>query len=159
MGGQYSLPFTTAVAISRDMSNPLVFSEETLWDPYVRELALRVEIEEHGSGPEVIIDVDGESHVIEVGDFPGSLRHPLSFDEVCHKFRRYTQTVVELKRREKILKLVEHLEQISDMALLARLLQARNNSTACREVRPPALATHPRRLYTQSWSAASGRCR
>ena len=124
LGGQYSLPFTTAVAISRDMSNPLVFSEETLWDPYVRELALRVEIEEHGSGPEVIIDVDGESHVIEVGDFPGSLRHPLSFDEVCHKFRRYTQTVVELKRGEKILKLVEHLEQLSDMALLARLLQA-----------------------------------
>src|SRR5262249_7766985 len=39
MGGQYSLPFTAAVALTRDMSNPLVYNDEAVKDPLVRKLA------------------------------------------------------------------------------------------------------------------------
>ena len=44
MGGQYSLPFTTAVALSRDLSNPLEYNDAAVQDPVVRELARRVEL-------------------------------------------------------------------------------------------------------------------
>src|SRR2546427_2535448 len=36
LGGQYSLPFTTAVALTRDMANPLVYNAEAVADPWVR---------------------------------------------------------------------------------------------------------------------------
>ena len=36
MGGQYSLPFTAAVALTRDMSNPLVYDDAAVQDPLVR---------------------------------------------------------------------------------------------------------------------------
>ncbi len=48
LGGQYSLPFTTAVALTRDMSNPLVYDEEAIRDPLVRDLARRIELEPVG---------------------------------------------------------------------------------------------------------------
>src|SRR5499427_9245674 len=36
LGGQYSLPFTTAVALTRDMSDPLVYDLNAVEDPIVR---------------------------------------------------------------------------------------------------------------------------
>src|SRR5436309_2942828 len=44
LGGQYSLPFTTAVALTRDMSNPLVYNADAVADPVVRGLARRIEL-------------------------------------------------------------------------------------------------------------------
>src|SRR5438552_3510017 len=42
LGGQYSLPFTAAVALTRDMSNPLVYDQDAVDDPLVRDLARRI---------------------------------------------------------------------------------------------------------------------
>ena len=44
MGGQYSLPFTAAVAFTRDLSDPLVYTEDAVHDPVVRALAQRIEL-------------------------------------------------------------------------------------------------------------------
>src|SRR5499433_3789920 len=44
LGGQYSLPFTTAVALTRDMADPLVYDFEAVRDPLVRDLARRIEL-------------------------------------------------------------------------------------------------------------------
>src|SRR5215470_15714096 len=44
LGGQYSLPFTAAVALTRDMSDPLVYDGDAVADPVVRDLALRIEL-------------------------------------------------------------------------------------------------------------------
>src|SRR5262249_59921375 len=44
LGGQYSLPFTTAVALTRDLSDPLVYDEAAVRDPLVRALAARIEL-------------------------------------------------------------------------------------------------------------------
>ena len=41
LGGQYSLPFTTAVALTRDLSDPLVYDDAAVHDPLVRDLARR----------------------------------------------------------------------------------------------------------------------
>src|SRR5207253_3004307 len=37
LGGQYSLPFTTAVELTRDLSNPLVYNDDAVADPLVRD--------------------------------------------------------------------------------------------------------------------------
>src|SRR5207249_7387812 len=45
LGGQYSLPFTTAVALTRDLSNPLIYDETAVGDSLVRDLARRIELD------------------------------------------------------------------------------------------------------------------
>ena len=131
LGGQYSVPFTIAVALCRDMSNPLVYNEETLWDPVVRELAKKVkargDAERFGKyafdpAAEIFIEVAGERHTIYVEDFKGSLQQPLNFDETCEKFHRYTQTMVEKTRVDEIQELVRDLDRLPDIAQLARLI-------------------------------------
>lgn len=69
--------------------------------------------------------MEGKRHVLYVEDYKGSVREPLNFEETCEKFQRFTQTVVEKKRRDDIKKLVQHLEQLSDIAPLARLIAAK----------------------------------
>src|SRR5947208_5398794 len=73
LGGQYSLPFTTAVALTRDLSNPLIYDETAVRDPLVRDLARRIELdprEDAGHGApyvwpaEVIIEYAGRCHTL-----------------------------------------------------------------------------------------------
>lgn len=134
LGAQYSIPFTIAVALYKDMSNPLVYNEETLWNPAIRQLAKKVEIrgdsarsgKSHGdSVTEIVIEAVGQQHTIRAQDFKGSLRQPLNFDDMCEKYQRYTQTMVEKKRAQEIQELVHHLDTLSDMAQLAQHIQAR----------------------------------
>ena len=44
MPGQCSLPFTAALALTRDMANPLVYKDAALQDPLVRKLAKEMEL-------------------------------------------------------------------------------------------------------------------
>jgi 2-methylcitrate dehydratase PrpD len=44
MGGKYSTPFTTAVALFRDLSDPLNYDESAIRDNRIRALAKRVEL-------------------------------------------------------------------------------------------------------------------
>jgi 2-methylcitrate dehydratase PrpD len=69
MGAQYSLPFATAVALTRDLTNPLAYDENTLWDPEIRDLAKRIELipVEGSSHPEVTIEFGGEVHTLAAG--------------------------------------------------------------------------------------------
>src|SRR5262249_59545202 len=39
LGGQYSLPFTTAVALTRDLADPLAYNEAAVPHPLVRDVA------------------------------------------------------------------------------------------------------------------------
>ena len=58
MGGQYSLPFTAAVALTRDMSNPLVYDDAAVKDPLVRSLAKNMELiidkQRNGLAPQTV---------------------------------------------------------------------------------------------------------
>ncbi|MBI4082183.1 MAG: MmgE/PrpD family protein [Candidatus Lambdaproteobacteria bacterium] len=130
MGGQYSLPFTVAVALTRDMSNPRVYDAEALADPLVRELARRVELipdesmhEAPGVFPaEVQLEAGGKRHTVPTRPHKGSPRDPLTWDEACEKFRRYTQGLVGDGQAGRIIATVGELERLGDMAQLARLL-------------------------------------
>ncbi|MBI3326307.1 MAG: MmgE/PrpD family protein, partial [Nitrospinae bacterium] len=131
MGGQYSLPFTTAVALTRDLSHPLVYNEEAVWDPMVRDLAKRVELiplEEstqaapHVSHVEVLLECAGRSYTLPTRPYKGSPRNPFTWEEACSKFRRFTGSLIGARQAAAIIEAVEALNHVTDMAEVAQLL-------------------------------------
>jgi 2-methylcitrate dehydratase PrpD len=127
MGGQYSLPFTVAVAVMRDLSNPLNYDDAAISDPTIRALAQRVELIHGTEEPEVQLDLDGQSYTLATGPFKGSPRNPFSWDDMCEKFDRYAGQVLDAAQRADIVTIVESLEHVTDMAQLAELVSARSS--------------------------------
>lgn len=131
LGGQYSLPFTTAVALTRDMSNPLVYDETAVHDPLVRDLARRIELDPRDDAghaapyvwpAEVFIECAGRSHTLRTRPHKGAPSNPFSWAEVCEKFQRYTASVVKVSQARALIDLVGRLEQVTDMADVAELV-------------------------------------
>ena len=136
LGGQYSLPFTAAVALTRDLANPLVYDLEAVRDPLVRDLAQRIELEPvegaDGETPafwpaEVLVECAGTRHARRTRPHKGSPANPFTWDEACEKFRRYTGAVIDTPRAVALIDLVSRLEQLDDLAELA-LLTARDHA-------------------------------
>ncbi|PYM89920.1 MAG: hypothetical protein DME04_24810 [Candidatus Rokuibacteriota bacterium] len=131
LGGQYSLPFTTAVALTRDLSNPLVYDDAAVADPLVRELARRIELEplteaDHetpGFWPaEITIECASERRALRTRPHKGSPLDPFTWDDAVEKFRRYTASVLGAQRATAIVDAVGDLDKVTDMADVARLL-------------------------------------
>src|SRR5262252_8138470 len=132
LGGQYSLPFTTAVALTRDLADPLAYNDEALHDPLVRGLAQRIELmplpegsthETPGVWPaEIRIECGAESHTVETKPYKGSPLNPFTWPDACEKFRRYTATILRAPHAAAIIDAVGALEHSSDMADIARLI-------------------------------------
>jgi 2-methylcitrate dehydratase PrpD len=131
LGGQYSLPFTTAVALTRDMANPLVYDEAAVHDPLVRDLARRIELEPRDDvGPtapyvwpaEVIIECGGRSHTLRTRPHKGAPSNPFTWGEISEKFQGYTSSIVEPSRATALIDAVGHLEKVTDMAEVAELV-------------------------------------
>jgi len=131
LGGQYSLPFTTAVALTRDMSNPLVYNAEAIADPIVRDLARRIELVPGEETPhdapgvwpaEILIECAGQRHTLRTHPHKGSPPNPFSWEEAVEKFRRYTVTVLGGQRTKAIIDAVGGLEHGGDIADVAGLL-------------------------------------
>jgi 2-methylcitrate dehydratase PrpD len=131
LGGQYSLPFTTAVALTRDLSNPLVYDDDAVQDPLVRDLARRIELDPREDiGPaapyvwpaDVIIEGAGRSHTLRTRPHKGAPSNPFTWAEVCEKFQRYTSSVLEGSRAAELINAVGHLEKVTDMAEIAELV-------------------------------------
>src|SRR2546426_11234859 len=131
LGGQYSLPFTTAVALTRDMSNPLVYNADAVADPVVRDLAQRIELvpledtphQAPGVWPaEILIECAGQRHTLRTQSHKGSPPNPFTWEEAVEKFRRYTATVLGGQRAKAIIDAIGGLEHGGDMADVAGLL-------------------------------------
>jgi 2-methylcitrate dehydratase PrpD len=131
LGGQYSLPFTTAVALTRDMSNPLVYDDAAVADPVVRDLARRIELEPLAEAPhetpgvwpaEIFIECAGRKHTLRAGPYRGAPSTPFTWGEACEKFRRYTAPVIDASRASAVIDAVGGLDGASDMAEVAGLL-------------------------------------
>jgi len=134
LGGQYSLPFTTAVALTRDMSNPLVYNADAVADPVVRDLARRIELvpleetshDAPGVWPaEILIECAGQRHTVRTRPHKGSPANPFTWEEAVEKFRRYTASVLGAQRTTAIIDAVGGLEQARDMAEVTPLLASR----------------------------------
>ena len=132
LGAQYSLPFSVAVALLRDIPDPTVYNEETLWDPEVRSLA-----GSHGAGrrrrsvrgsPAGPLRKCTSSSAAAPTPFrwlagrapPGD---PYTFDEMADKFRRYAGSRLTQGRVQRIIQKVRVLEDVADVGELAHLLR------------------------------------
>ncbi len=127
MGGQYSLPFTAAVALTRDMSNPLVYNDAAVKDPLVRSLAKNMELivdkTVHDLFPaEVEIVCGGTTYKKVTSAHKGSPHNPLTWADACEKFSRYTRTLIGAPQAKAIIDAVADLENQSDMGRIATLL-------------------------------------
>ena len=131
LGGQYSLPFTTAVALTRDMSNPLVYNADAVADPIVRDLARRIELvllpeeahETPGFWPaEITVECRAQRHTTRTRPHKGSPSNPFTWDEASEKFRRYTASVLGAAQATTIIDAVGALRTGADLRDLARLL-------------------------------------
>lgn len=134
MGGQYSLPFTAAVALTRDMSNPLVYNDETVKDPLVRTLAKNMELvvdhsipESHGAIPpaEVTITCGSATYKKTTTPHKGSPLNPLTWSDACEKFSRYTKGLIGATQAKAIMDAVGDMENQNDMARIASLAAKR----------------------------------
>ncbi len=131
-GAQYSVVFGVAIALAKDISDPYVYNEETLWDKDVRALAKRVEAvvdprfkDARTMNPqaEVIIEMNsGERHVIAIDGFKGLPGTPFNFDDACGKLRRCVAPMIDKQQTDAIIEKVRKLEQLGDMAELAKLM-------------------------------------
>jgi 2-methylcitrate dehydratase PrpD len=131
LGGQYSLPFTTAVALTRDMSNPLVYDAEAVADPLVRDLAARIELEKlaeagHDSPgvwpAEILIEAAGQRYAFSARPHKGSPLNPFTRDEAHEKFRRYTASLLDAGQSRAIIDAVDGCERWTDTAKISDLL-------------------------------------
>src|SRR5262249_54934389 len=127
MGGQYSLPFTAAVALTRDMSNPLVYTDEAVKDPPVRKLAKEMELVVDKSVPdlfpaEVTIVCGAKTYQKVTSAHKGSPHNPLTWADACEKFSRYTRTLIGESQAKALMDAVGDLENQGDMAKVASLL-------------------------------------
>ena len=135
LGAQYSLPFSLAIALVRDIKDPATFNESTLWDEEVRALAGRVELEarEMGVGPmaEVTIKSVGREYRLEARDWKGAPSNPYTLGEMCEKFRTYASGSLSEERIEEVIGSVEKLEDEKDAGRLALLLTPDASGETC----------------------------
>ena len=126
LGAQYSLPFSLAIALVRDIKDPATFNESILWDEEVRALAGRVELEakEMGVGPmaEVTINSVRGKRRLEARDWKGAPSNPYTLGEMSEKFRTYASGSLSEERIEEVIGTVDKLEDEKDAGRLALLL-------------------------------------
>ena len=131
MGAQYSLPFTTAVALTRDLSNPLVYNDEAVRDPVVRDLAQRIELvpleDAAHEGPAslqagILLEYAGQRVTLTTQPHKGAPHNPFTWEEVCDKFRRCTASIISAGPATALIDAVGALEQIDDVAEVAQLV-------------------------------------
>jgi len=131
LGAQYSMPFTVAMAMLHDMSNPMIYNETILVDSRVRGLSGKIEIKpdsrfdryQYDAGAEITVEyVNGDIDTLKVNDFVGSLRKPMSFGNVEEKFLRVTKKIIDKKTAALIIDKVQNLEKLESVKELTNFI-------------------------------------
>jgi len=115
------------VALTRDMSNPLVYNDEAVNDPLVRRLAQDMELivdkSLHDLFPaEVTIVCGSGTYRKTTSAHKGSPHNPLTWEDACEKFSRYTRTLIGERQAKAIMDAVGDIENQGDMARIASLV-------------------------------------
>jgi len=119
---QYSVPFSVAIALYRDPTDPRVFSEATLNDKKIRALAKTAEVKplETAAGymastARVTLHLkNGKSVSAEGHDFKGTPTMPLSRDELREKFLKLTAHR-DRARAERLFSQLAEAEKVTNM--------------------------------------------
>ena len=129
MGAQYSMPWSCALTLCHDTSDPSAWSEASLQDSLVRQIAAGIKLrEEQPSDPtalaEVIIEYDGKREIITATDWKGAPTNPCTFQDMARKFQRYAGSMLVSSRVQEIIERVGRLEDEADLADFATLIRA-----------------------------------
>lgn len=130
---QFSLPYAAAVAVCRNRAGAEEFKSETRTDPEILELAKKVtwELDPEAEAlyprayPATLIATlnDGRKFQAHV-DYPkGDPENPATTEEVLKKFHSLTENIYDQDRRAGIVREVNRLEKVEDMAAIGDLLR------------------------------------
>jgi hypothetical protein len=72
---------------------------------------------------EVVIECAGQRHTLSTRPYKGSPPNPFTWAEASEKFRRYTAAILGAPQAAAIIDAVGGLEEVTDMAAVARLLE------------------------------------
>jgi 2-methylcitrate dehydratase PrpD len=129
---QMSLQFIAAVVLRDGAAFLEQFSESTISEPSIMELASRVEVvvdpaidqiypKRYPNRVEIILK-NGRRFEMQI-DFPkGSAEQPMSFNEVAAKFRSLAGHAVTPDRTERLIDAVDRLEELENIGELSVLL-------------------------------------
>jgi 2-methylcitrate dehydratase PrpD len=119
MLGQYSVPFSLAVAAWRDPEDPTAFAAECVCDPQILDLAARTEVAA-GDAPAWGADLsimlrDGRNFSGRSDTFLGCPETPMSIDDVQAKFRKLAGAAPQ---SEALLEALLDIENVDDVGVL-----------------------------------------
>lgn len=128
LGAQYSLPWSAALALCRDVEDPSAWTEHDRNDPRIQKLAAGMELREgptsqRGATAEIALTIGGRQHLLTATDWKGAPTNPYTFGEIATKFRRYAGSQLSPSTAEEIVERVANLEQEADVAGLAGLIR------------------------------------
>jgi 2-methylcitrate dehydratase PrpD len=118
MLGQYSVPFSLAVAAFRDPANPDSFANDAVHDAAILDLAARIRIVpgESGWGAGLAVALrDGRKVSGTIKSFRGCPETPMSLEDIAAKFRRLTQGKPGV---DALLDALLDIENVDDVAAL-----------------------------------------
>ncbi len=119
MLGQYSVPFSLAVAAWRDPADPAAFAEDGVHHAGILDLAARIVIVpgEAGWGAELSIALrDGRNISGTIASFRGCPETPMSLDDIAAKFRRLTR---DRPGADALVEALLDIENVHDVAALS----------------------------------------
>lgn len=131
MGAQYSIPFSAALAVYRDLDDPLNYDEAALQDDRIRRLAEAVTWEEGSSAEfpareaELELTIGSTVHTVPARSFKGAPTDPHSFSDAAAKFRRFTRSILSAREQTEIVERVSRLERLGKIRPLAKLIRSR----------------------------------
>jgi 2-methylcitrate dehydratase PrpD len=118
MLGQYSVPFSLAVAACRDPADPSAFADDPIHDAAILDLAARVRIVpgDAGWGAGLAIALrDGRNLTGTIASFRGCPETPMSLEDIAAKFRRLTH---HRPGMEALIEALLDIENVQDVAAL-----------------------------------------
>jgi 2-methylcitrate dehydratase PrpD len=118
MLGQYSVPFSLAVAAWRDPADPTAFADDPIHHPGILDLAARIVIVpgEAGWGAGLSIELrDGRNLSGTLASFRGCPETPMSLDDIAAKFRRLTR---DRPGADALVEVLLDIENVPDVAAL-----------------------------------------
>jgi 2-methylcitrate dehydratase PrpD len=118
MLGQYSVPFSLAVAAWRDPADPVALADDCIRDPGILDLAARIRIVpgDAGWGAGLAIALrNGRKLAGSIATFRGCPETPMSLDDVAAKFRRLTR---DRPHADALLGVLLDIENVRDVAAL-----------------------------------------
>ena len=132
LGAQYSLPWSAALALCRNVSDPMSWSEGDLADPEISRLAELMELRESearfgsAGGPvaEITVTVGGKTLAFAAADWKGAPTDPYTYGDMAGKFARYAAPYVSPSRIDEIVNRVASLENETDAAMLAEAIRS-----------------------------------